>query len=99
MLRCHNICSSKLPLSSSASRCVPLSTTHLSLPLDHHPEGWLHSGDKGMLDPTMGNMLKITGRVKELLITAGGENVAPVPIEDSLKTLLPAVSQVITVER
>ena len=52
-----------------------------------------------MLDPTMGNMLKITGRVKELLITAGGENVAPVPIEDSLKTLLPAVSQVITVER
>jgi long-chain-fatty-acid--CoA ligase ACSBG len=38
--------------------------------------------------------LKITGRAKELLITAGGENVAPVPIEDSLKLLLPGISQV-----
>eukprot|EP01064_Diplonema_japonicum_P035702 TRINITY_DN7820_c2_g2_i1.p1 TRINITY_DN7820_c2_g2~~TRINITY_DN7820_c2_g2_i1.p1 ORF type:complete len:761 (+),score=146.65 TRINITY_DN7820_c2_g2_i1:58-2340(+) len=48
--------------------------------------GWLHSGDKGALD-TRG-MLKITGRYKELIITAGGENVAPVPIEGCIKDLL-----------
>jgi acyl-CoA synthetase (AMP-forming)/AMP-acid ligase II len=42
------------------------------------------SGDVGRVSWPSG-MLKITGRVKELLITAGGENVAPVPIEDALK--------------
>merc|ERR1719160_90578 len=47
-------------------------------------EGWVHSGDKGTLD-TLG-MLRITGRYKELIIGAGGENVAPVPMEDFLKT-------------
>ena len=54
-------------------------------------EGWLHSGDTGRLvTPKEGGppLLKIVGRIKELLITAGGENVAPVPIEDILKTKL-----------
>merc|ERR1711939_876521 len=46
-------------------------------------EGWLHSGDKGIKTKT--GMFKITGRYKELLIGAGGENVAPVPIEDAVK--------------
>ena len=46
--------------------------------------GWLHSGDKGCLSEL--RMLKITGRYKELIIGAGGENVAPVPMEDFLKT-------------
>ncbi|KAH9261445.1 hypothetical protein BASA81_000089 [Batrachochytrium salamandrivorans] len=46
-------------------------------------EGWLHSGD--MAVKTLQGMVKITGRYKELLITAGGENVAPVPIEDEIK--------------
>ena len=58
-------------------------------------EGWLHSGDTGRLDivrPGLAPMLKITGRIKELLITGGGENVAPVPIEDALKEALPALS-------
>jgi long-chain-fatty-acid--CoA ligase ACSBG len=43
----------------------------------------LHSGDVGKLDKR-GN-LSITGRIKELIITAGGENVAPVLIENILK--------------
>ena len=38
--------------------------------------GWLHSGDKGCMDKD--GMFKITGRYKELIITAGGENIAPV---------------------
>jgi len=46
-------------------------------------EGWLHSGDKGIM--TTAGMVKITGRYKELLIGAGGENVAPVPIENAVK--------------
>ena len=46
-------------------------------------DGFLHSGDIGKLDKR-GN-LEITGRIKELLITAGGENVAPVLIENQVK--------------
>ena len=42
-------------------------------------DGFLHTGDVGKVDSN-GNMT-ITGRIKELLITAGGENVAPVLIE------------------
>jgi long-chain-fatty-acid--CoA ligase ACSBG len=46
-------------------------------------EGWLHSGDMGV--KTVQGMIKITGRYKELIIGAGGENIAPVPIEDEAK--------------
>ena len=50
-------------------------------------EGFLHSGDIGKID-AKGNLI-ITGRLKELIITAGGENVAPVLIEDEIKKELP----------
>merc|ERR1712087_41642 len=54
-------------------------------------EGWLHSGDKGL--KTAAGMVKITGRYKELIIGEGGENIAPVPIEDSVKGLCDAVAE------
>jgi len=58
-------------------------------------EGWLHSGDKGCVSGL--GMFRITGRYKELIIGAGGENIAPVPIEDSIKALCPAVANVMVV--
>merc|ERR1711870_53754 len=54
-------------------------------------DGWLHSGDKGLKTAT--GLLKITGRYKELIIGEGGENIAPVPIEDSVKGLCDGVAE------
>ncbi len=56
------------------------------------PDGWLMSGDKACMDKY--GMYRITGRYKELIITAGGENVAPVPIEDWMKSNYTALSNV-----
>lgn len=54
--------------------------------------GWLHSGDKGCVDAR--GMARVTGRYKELIITAGGENVAPVPIEDQVKAICDVISNI-----
>uniref|UniRef100_A0AAR2J035 long-chain-fatty-acid--CoA ligase n=1 Tax=Pygocentrus nattereri TaxID=42514 RepID=A0AAR2J035_PYGNA len=58
-------------------------------------EGWLHSGDLGKHDKN--GFLYITGRIKELIITGGGENIPPVPIEDALKEEVPIISNAMLV--
>jgi long-subunit acyl-CoA synthetase (AMP-forming) len=57
-------------------------------------DGWLHSGDIGEVDAE--GFLQVTDRKKDLLITAGGENVAPQFIEGLLKGI-PVVSQAVVV--
>jgi len=57
-------------------------------------QGWLHSGDIGEVDAD--GFLQITDRKKDLIITAGGENVAPQYVEGQLKSI-PVVSQAVVV--
>jgi long-chain acyl-CoA synthetase len=57
-------------------------------------DGWFHTGDIGELDDE--GFLRITGRKKEILVTAGGKNVAPAVLEDRLRAH-PLVSQCIVV--
>jgi long-subunit acyl-CoA synthetase (AMP-forming) len=57
-------------------------------------EGWLHTGDVAELDAE--GFLRITDRKKELIITAGGKNIAPQFLEGKLKQI-PAISQAVAI--
>jgi long-chain acyl-CoA synthetase len=57
-------------------------------------EGWLHSGDIGTIDED--GFLRITDRKKDILVTAGGKNVAPQNLENALKAH-PLISQALIV--
>jgi long-chain acyl-CoA synthetase len=57
-------------------------------------DGWFHTGDLGEFDAD--GFIRITGRKKEILVTAGGKNVAPAVLEDRIR-LHPLVSQCMVV--
>ncbi len=57
-------------------------------------DGWFHTGDLGQLDGE--GFLRITGRKKELIVTAGGKNVAPTVLEDRMRAH-PLISQAMVV--
>ncbi len=56
--------------------------------------GYLHGGDVAVLEGPDPNtaFVKITGRLKELIITAGGENIPPILIENQMMAAMPVIS-------
>lgn len=58
-------------------------------------EGWIHTGDVGRVDED--GFYYVTGRLKEIIVTAGGENIPPVYIENSIVELCPVISNIIVI--
>ena len=67
-------------------------------------DGWLHSGDVASFDennapgvPAPSGFMHITGRIKDLIITAGGENIPPTLIENEMKSAMLALSNCLVI--
>jgi long-chain acyl-CoA synthetase len=81
---------------------ILMSGEHVMVGYWHNPsataeilaDGWFHTGDIGEIDDQ--GFVRITGRKKELIVTAGGKNVAPAVLEDRLRAH-PLVSQCMVV--
>ena len=57
-------------------------------------DGWLHTGDLAEIDPD--GHIRIVGRLKDLIVNSGGDNIAPGPIEQELN-LFPEIDQAVVV--
>jgi long-chain acyl-CoA synthetase len=93
---CHRIGSVGIPLGGNSVRIAPSGEIELSGDVVFHeywknPDAtdaafdgeWFRTGDIGRLDKD--GYLTITGRMKEIIVTAGGKNVVPGPMEDILR--------------
>lgn len=63
-------------------------------PVDPPPDGWLHTGDLGEIDEE--GFVRVTGRQREILVTAGGKHVAPAVLEEQLRAS-PLIDQAMVV--